>query len=58
MSLNKPKQRASQLSLEQHEPLSPAWQLEIERRLEDVRFGRVQTLTHEEFWRRVRASRT
>ncbi len=70
MSLVELKQQASQLSLEERlelqeflsslepdEPLSPAWQLEIEQRLEGLQSGQVQTLTHEEFWQRIRASR-
>ncbi len=31
-------------------PLSEAWREEIARRLDDVRSGRVQTLSEEEFW--------
>ena len=70
MSLTELKQQISQLSfaerlelqeflvsIEQTEPLSPAWQIEIERRLKDVRFGQMQSLTHQDFWQRIRSSR-
>ena len=70
MSLAEIKQQASQLNLEERlelqeflssleaeSTLSPAWQSEIAARLESVRSGQVQPLTHEEFWRRIRASR-
>lgn len=57
MSLTEVEQQASSFSLEQNEQLSPAWHLEIEQRLEDVRSGQVQTVTHEELRQRVQSSR-
>jgi putative addiction module component (TIGR02574 family) len=44
-------------SLEDSDTLSPTWKDEIERRREEVRSGKVQTLSHEEFWKRVRERR-
>jgi putative addiction module component (TIGR02574 family) len=70
MSLTEIKQQASQLSIEERlelqdfllsleasEDLSPEWKLEVERRLEDVRSGKVQPLSHEVFWQRIREKR-
>jgi putative addiction module component (TIGR02574 family) len=40
---------------EDAEPLDPAWEAEIERRIEDVRSGKVKMVPHEEAMARIRS---
>ena len=70
MNLSEIKQQASQLnraerlelqdfllSLENSDDLTAEWKLEIETRLEGVHSGKLQSLSHEAFWQRMREKR-
>ena len=70
MNLSEIKQQTSQLnraerlelqdfllSLENSDELTVEWKSEIKGRLEDVRSGKIESLSHEAFWQRIREKR-